>query len=247
MVLPRLHSLGLGGTTAGLIPSLGIAVEVFSERLLSLTITLQVQYDGEAPNRRAYIGNNRITFQRPLPRLTELVLRDKAIFELDAKVLTERRCPALRILDLGVDAEQSGQGCTAGFNWTIKWCKVWSQFKQVKCWNDDHMKDGENALQELRLRGFFPFTLPVIAEIIQSFKHLKRLYLGETTYITRNQSQDMTWVNNLFKSHKDLIFLQATRWQTEGLKDPLPPGLELSLTGSNYVFDHIDEQEVVSL
>ncbi|KAF9966409.1 hypothetical protein BGZ70_002425 [Mortierella alpina] len=269
--LPRLHSLGLGGTIAGLIPSLAIAVDVFSERLLSLTLSLQqASVREQRPDRVIFTGNNRITLQKPLPNLIELVLRDKALFELNARVLADDQCPSLRVLDLGVDAERSGPGCTElGVGWTVKWIKVRNVFKRIQAWkrnnnnnNNNHTTKGgageneneneeEGPLEELRLRGFFSLTSAGLVDIIRPFKHLKRLYLGEARYIvdysTRNSHTPNTLVSDICQGHTALTFFQATRWQVEGLHDPLPPGLELSLTGYNSFFEQIDEQEVVPL
>ncbi|KAF9290684.1 hypothetical protein BGZ68_006399 [Mortierella alpina] len=257
-LLPRLHTLGLGGTITGLIPSLAIAVDVFSERLLSLTISLQQeklqgdQQQQQRPERIIFTGNNRIMFQQPLPNLTELVLRDHALFELNAMVLTGDQCPSLRILDLGVNAERSGPGCTEmGVGWTVKWIKFRNVFRRIQARkekNSNAKEDDDDTLEELRIRGFFCLPSVGLVDIIRPFKRLKRLYLGEARYLLdRNSTVTNTWVSDIVQGHKDLTFLQATQSQMEGWKDTLPPGLELSLTGYNSLFEQIDEQEVVPL
>ncbi|KAF9573490.1 hypothetical protein EC968_008466 [Mortierella alpina] len=278
--LPRLHSLGLGGAITGLIPSLAIAVDVFSERLLSLTISLQHEPLGSAepPERIHFAGNSQITLRKPLPKLAKLVLRDKALFELDPMVLTDHRCPSLRVLDLGVNAERSGPGCTElGAAWTVKWIKLRNVFRRIQAWkgnrvnrdsgvnddgndegDDDEDDDGDNddddegaeedTLEEVWLRGFFSFTSAGLADILRPFKRLKRLYLGEARYILDyTTGTNNRLVNDICQDHKELTFLQATRFHLEGWIDLLPPRLELALTGYNSLFEQIDEQEVLPL
>ncbi|KAF9358600.1 hypothetical protein BGX26_001364, partial [Mortierella sp. AD094] len=158
-MLPQLSALEIGGARHALRTCLDGAFRLLSESLLSLTVTLQEGIGGPFTRRS-------LTWTTPLPRLKRLAIRDKAFFEFDLTVL--KICPSLRALNLHMDAETSGPGCTdLGNPLFVKWILLSDTFKELATFGGN--------LEELTLDGTWITIESILLQGILPLKQLKRL------------------------------------------------------------------------
>ncbi|KAF9436091.1 hypothetical protein BGZ76_004829 [Entomortierella beljakovae] len=215
-ILPQLEALEIGGPRDDLKGCLEKVLQSLSERLVTLTVTLQ-----ESDEVRFI--RKELTWTTLLPRLKKLIIKDKACFGIDMGVI--KTCPVLHSLTLHISSRDRVP-CGFGNTNIVKWVMLHKTFEEL----------GEygNKLEEIVFDGFWGVAPEgLICKGLLPLKQLQRIRI--TGNMDRMTSSMLCTIAETFESLR-LLEVPSILFRKHDRKLVEKDGLEFRLVNNRYIF-----------